>query len=37
MKGGGNGDLLVQLQVILPKKLTAQQRELAVKLAESGL
>jgi curved DNA-binding protein len=37
MKGGGNGDLLVQLQVVLPKRLSAQQRELVVKLSESGL
>jgi curved DNA-binding protein len=37
MRGGGSGDLFVQIQVTLPKRLSPEQRELVAKLAESGL
>jgi curved DNA-binding protein len=37
MKGGANGDLFVQIQVALPKRLSAEQRDLVAKLSESGL
>ncbi len=35
LHGGGRGDLLVRATVVVPTKLTDEQRELLVKLAES--
>lgn len=37
MKGGGHGDMFVQLRLILPKKLTKAQKELVASLQEEGL
>jgi len=37
LKGGGRGDLYVNLLVQMPKKLSAEQKELVRKLADSGL
>ena len=37
MKGGGSGDLYVEILVRMPKKLTAEQRRLVEKLAETGI
>ncbi|MFW5908978.1 MAG: DnaJ C-terminal domain-containing protein [Desulfosalsimonas sp.] len=37
MRGEGKGDMYVVINVKMPKKLTAEQRELAEKLAETGL
>lgn len=37
MKGGGKGDLFVQLHVKMPKELTDEQKELVRKLADTGL
>jgi curved DNA-binding protein len=37
MKGGGSGDLYVEIQVRIPKKLTAEQRRLVENLAETGI
>ncbi len=35
LRGGGRGDVLVRLAVMTPKRLTAEQRKLFEKLAES--
>jgi molecular chaperone DnaJ len=35
LRGGGRGDLLVRVQVMTPKNLTAEQKELVRQLAES--
>ncbi len=35
LRGGGRGDLHVQVQVVTPKKLSADQKELIRKLADS--
>jgi curved DNA-binding protein len=37
MKGGGSGDLYVEILLNMPKKLTAEQRRLIEKLAETGI
>jgi len=37
MKGGGAGDLYVELYVIMPKKLNKKQKQLIEKLAKEGL
>lgn len=37
MKGGGSGDLYVEILLSMPKKLTAEQRRLIEKLAETGI
>ena len=37
MKGGGKGDLYVNLLIKMPKTLSAEQKELIRKLAASGL
>ncbi len=37
MKGSGRGDLYVLVLVDLPKKLTAEQKKLVTKLADTGL
>lgn len=37
MKGNGNGDLFVCIQVKMPGKLTGEQKTLIKKLAETGL
>ena len=36
-RGGGKGDLFVRIHVIMPKKLTDEQRRLIAELAQSGL
>lgn len=35
VRGGGRGDFLVQIQVVTPKKLSADQKQLLRKLAET--
>jgi curved DNA-binding protein len=37
MKGGGSGDLYVEILLRMPKKLSAEQRRLIEKLAETGI
>jgi len=37
MKDGGKGDLYVVVQVDMPKKLSAKQKELVAQLADTGL
>jgi curved DNA-binding protein len=37
MKGSGSGDLFVEIQVDMPKKLTKKQKELVEALAKEGL
>ena len=37
MRKGGQGDLFVVVQVVLPKKLSPEQRQLFEKLAATGL
>jgi molecular chaperone DnaJ len=37
MKGGGNGDLYVQILVSLPKALNGTQRELLKKMVEADM
>ena len=36
LKGVGRGDLIVQLRVVIPKKLNKEQKELLQKFAETG-
>jgi curved DNA-binding protein len=37
MKGGGTGDLFVEVWVHMPKRLTEKQKQLIEKLAETGI
>jgi len=37
MKGGGSGDLYVEIHVIIPKKLNKKQKQLIESLAKEGL
>jgi len=37
MKGGGSGDLYVEIHVIMPKKLNKKQKQLIESLAKEGL
>jgi DnaJ-class molecular chaperone len=37
MQGTGKGDLYVNVHVIIPGKLTREQKELVEKLAQTGL
>jgi DnaJ-class molecular chaperone len=37
MKGGKNGDLYIIIEIIVPKNLTDEQKELIERLATAGL
>lgn len=36
LRGGGRGDLIVELQVVVPQKLSSEQRQLLEKFAETN-